>query len=60
MVTGETPRKGDRVNKRMVDTIRRTDNQEQVSYNSIPLYCYAKDRGPGSTLRQDVKGRSGE
>ncbi len=60
MITSETPRKGDKVNKGMVDTIRRKGDRRQVSYNSMPLYYYARDQRPGSTLGQDVKDSGGE
>lgn len=60
MITSEAPRKGEKVNQRMVDTIRRKDNRQQVSYDSMPLYYYARDQGSGSTLGQDVKGGGGE
>jgi predicted lipoprotein with Yx(FWY)xxD motif len=35
-------------------TIERTDGTQQVTYNEIPLYYYAKDDEPGDTTGQDV------
>ena len=38
-------------------TIERTDGTQQVTYNDIPLYSYAKDDEPGDTYGQGVGGR---
>ena len=38
-------------------TIERTDGTQQVTYNDIPLYYYAKDDEPGDTYGQGLGGR---
>jgi predicted lipoprotein with Yx(FWY)xxD motif len=38
-------------------TIERTDGTQQVTYNDIPLYYYAKDDDPGDTYGQGLGGR---
>lgn len=60
LFTREMPRRGERVNERMVDMMKRTDGKLQVTYNSMPLYYYVKDQGPGTTTGQDVKDSGGE
>lgn len=59
-ITSETPRRGDKVNDRMVDFMKRRDGKLQVTYNTLPLYYYVKDEGPGTTTGQDVKDSGGE
>lgn len=58
-ITSEKPRKGEAVNKAMVDTIIRKDGRLQVTYNSMPLYYYVKDQSADSTAGQDLTDRFG-
>ena len=44
----------------MIGTVERSDGTTQVTYNGHPLYLYAKDAGPGSTMGQDVTDTWGE
>ena len=37
-----------------LSAIDRTDGSQQMTYNDIPLYYYAKDTKPGDTTGQDV------
>jgi len=37
-----------------LSAIDRTDGSQQMTYNDIPLYYYAKDDDPGDTYGQDV------
>jgi predicted lipoprotein with Yx(FWY)xxD motif len=37
-----------------LSAIDRTDGSQQMTYNDIPLYYYAKDDGPGDTYGQEV------
>lgn len=60
IITSEKPRKGEMVNEQMIDMMKRRDGKWQVTYNSMPLYYYAKDQGPGATTGQDVKDSGGE
>ncbi len=57
MASAETPRKGARVNKRMVDTIQRKDDQHDFSYSSVPLWSYAKEQGPARSCIGVLAGR---
>ncbi|MFC4174291.1 hypothetical protein ACFOYU_19955 [Microvirga sp. GCM10011540] len=59
-ITSEKPREGDAVNSAMLDIMKRKDGKLQVTYNSMPLYYYANDKGAGATTGQDVKGSGGE
>ena len=43
------------VKSAMLSTIRRKDGSQQVAYNGMPLYHYAKDAGAGSTKGQDIE-----
>jgi predicted lipoprotein with Yx(FWY)xxD motif len=55
-VTQGTPTAGDSsVKSIMLSTIRRKDGTQQVAYDGMPLYHYAKDTGPGSTRGQDIE-----
>jgi predicted lipoprotein with Yx(FWY)xxD motif len=38
----------------LMSTTTRTDGSLQVTYKSMPLYYYAKDKAPGDTTGQDV------
>lgn len=44
----------------LVGTVERSDGTTQVTYNGHPLYLYARDTGPGTTLGQDVTDDWGE
>jgi predicted lipoprotein with Yx(FWY)xxD motif len=37
-----------------LSAIERTDGSQQMTYNDIPLYYFAKDAAPGDTTGQDV------
>ena len=37
-----------------LSAIERTDGSQQMTYNDIPLYYFAKDAAPGDTNGQDV------
>ncbi len=37
-----------------LSVIERTDGSQQMAYNDIPLYYFAKDAAPGDTTGQDV------
>lgn len=55
-----TPQPGTAVNRAKLDTIKRKDGKNQVTYNGMPLYYYAKDSGRGQTTGQDVKANGGQ
>ena len=44
----------------MIGTVERSDGTTQVTYNGKPLYLYARDTAPGTTLGQDVTDKWGE
>jgi predicted lipoprotein with Yx(FWY)xxD motif len=44
----------------MIGTVERSDGTTQVTYNGHPLYLYAKDTAPGTTMGQDVTDQWGE
>lgn len=48
------PTTADEVDAKMIGLIQRKDGTMQVTYNSIPLYYYAKDQAPGDTNGQGV------
>lgn len=47
---------GEGVDASKLGTTKRKDGSMQVTYNSWPLYYYAKDKGPGDVVGQDVGG----
>jgi predicted lipoprotein with Yx(FWY)xxD motif len=48
------------VNAAMLGVIKRKDGSEQVTYNGMPLYYFARDQKPGSTMGQDIDHFGGE
>jgi predicted lipoprotein with Yx(FWY)xxD motif len=54
------PEAGPGVQASKLGTIQRKDGSHQVTYNGQPLYAFVKDKGPGTTTGQDVKGFGGE
>lgn len=44
----------------MIGTVERSDGTTQVTYNGHPLYLYARDATPGTTMGQGVKDQWGE
>ncbi|MGH6943860.1 MAG: COG4315 family predicted lipoprotein [Geminicoccaceae bacterium] len=54
------PTAGQGVDKSMLATFKRKDGATQVAYNGSPLYHFVKDKQPGDTKGQDVKGFGAE
>ena len=54
LLTTGNPVAGDGVDASKLGTTTRTDGAVQVTYNSWPLYYYAKDKAPGDVVGQDV------
>ena len=54
LLTTGNPVAGDGVDASKLGTTTRTDGAVQVTYNSWPLYYYAKDKAPGDVAGQDV------
>jgi predicted lipoprotein with Yx(FWY)xxD motif/plastocyanin len=55
LLTDGSPVAGDSLDAAKLGTTARTDGTTQVTYNSWPLYYFAKDKLPGDTTGQDVK-----
>ncbi|MFF5725042.1 hypothetical protein [[Kitasatospora] papulosa] len=45
---------GKGVDRKLLDTTKRSDGDEQVTYNGHPLYYYAGDTEPGQTNGQNL------
>lgn len=59
LATDTRPRPGDGVPPGMVASRARPDGGQHVTYNGMPLYRYAADRGAGRTAGDDVQDRWG-
>lgn len=60
LLTEGEPQVDGKADKALLDTIERKDGSTQVTYNGWPLYYYVKDKEPGDTKGQDVKGFGAE
>lgn len=60
MITGGAPKAQGKVDASLLGSIKRKDGSSQVTYNGWPLYYFVKDKEPGDTKGQDVKGFGGE
>ena len=56
LLTGGAPIAGTGVDAAMLGTLTRSDGTTQVTYNSWPLYYYAKDAKAGDTKGEGVGG----
>ena len=54
LLTKGAAKVGDGVNKKLLDITKRSNGDEQVTYNGHPLYCYAADTKPGQTNGQGL------
>lgn len=54
LLTSGAPVGGDGLDASKFGTTTRTDGTTQVTYNSWPLYYFAKDKQPGDTTGQNV------
>ncbi|MFH9467590.1 hypothetical protein ACH4LT_09885 [Streptomyces clavifer] len=54
LLTKGAAKVGDGVNKKLLDTTKRSNGDEQVTYNGHPLYYYAADTKPGQTNGQGL------
>ncbi|WP_425450121.1 COG4315 family predicted lipoprotein [Virgifigura deserti] len=60
LLTAGEPAAGQRAQEGLLGTTERKDGAMQVTYNGWPLYYFVKDKGPGETTGQDVKGFGAE
>lgn len=51
---------GEQVDPELLGTTRRNDGTEQLTYNGMPLYRFAKDQSAGDTSGQDIAAYGGE
>ncbi len=56
LLTSGAPMAGAGLDASKLGTTKRTDGTEQVTYNSWPLYYFAKDKQPGDTNGQKIQG----
>jgi predicted lipoprotein with Yx(FWY)xxD motif len=56
LLTSGAPVGGDGLDASKFGTTTRTDGTVQVTYNSWPLYYFAKDKAPGDVAGQKVQG----
>ncbi|MFJ8768187.1 COG4315 family predicted lipoprotein [Streptomyces clavifer] len=54
LLTKGAAKVGDGVNKKLLDITKRSNGDEQVTYNGHPLYYYAADTKPGQTNGQGL------
>ncbi|MCO6429361.1 MAG: hypothetical protein J5J00_00745 [Deltaproteobacteria bacterium] len=59
-VLSKNPEVGQQLKKDMLGTIKRRTGEQQVAYNDLPLYYYAKDKGAGQASGQGVEGFGAE
>tara|TARA_A100000171_G_scaffold37147_1_gene36104 strand:+ start:146 stop:583 length:438 start_codon:yes stop_codon:yes gene_type:complete len=60
LITQGQPEAGTDVNAKALGSLKRPDGTMQVTYNGWPLYYFIKDKVPGDTMGQDVKGFDAE
>ncbi|MEV7794776.1 hypothetical protein [Streptomyces sp. NPDC087512] len=53
-LTKGKPKAGKGADEKLLDTTKRSDGNEQVTYNGHPLYHYSGDTKPGQTNGQDL------
>ncbi|MET8568926.1 hypothetical protein [Streptomyces sp. NPDC004783] len=53
-LTKGKPKAGKGADEKLLDTTKRSDGDEQVTYNGHPLYYYSGDSKPGQTNGQDL------
>ncbi|MGW0792410.1 COG4315 family predicted lipoprotein [Streptomyces sp. NPDC002911] len=54
LLTKGAAKVGNGVDKKLLDVTKRSDGDEQVTYNGHPLYYYASDTKPGQTNGQGL------
>jgi predicted lipoprotein with Yx(FWY)xxD motif len=55
-LVADATKAGDKVQAALIGTVARKDGSKQVTYNGWPLYYFIKDKAPGDTNGQDIKG----
>jgi predicted lipoprotein with Yx(FWY)xxD motif len=60
LLTNGEPSAGQGVDKSMLATLKRKDGSIQATYNGQPLYHFVKDKQPGDTKGEGVKGFGAE
>ena len=59
VLTNGAPQAGTGADKSMLGTTTRTDGKVEVTYAGHPLYYFIKDKKPGDTTGQGIKGFGG-
>lgn len=60
LTTRGEPGAGKSVDANALGTLERRDGKMQVTYDGWPLYYFIKDKAPGDTKGQDIKGFGAE
>ncbi len=60
LLAAAKPAAGPGVTASKLGVTRRKDGRDQVTYNGMPLYYFAKDQGPGTTAGEGVHEMGGE